>query len=355
MKVLCFSSFTFAYLNRARVLFQSIRRFHPDWELVALITDEAPAGFTLETEFEPFDRAMHPRELNIPDFDSWIFRHDIIEACTAVKGPFMEWACARGVDAVIYLDPDTCLLGTLDPLVEILHESEVVLTPHTTIAETERGAILDNEIGPLKCGVYNLGFCAIRTTGEGARFAKWWAQRCLSFCYDDIPNGLFVDQRWCDLVPALFDKVHVLRDPGYNVASWNVSHRKITIESDGTIRANGSPLRFWHFTKLGPVADIMTKKYARDNFEVYEIWNWYKRQIRHTTEVAFAQRFWKYDTFKNGQDIEKRHRVLYRENANLQELFPDPFATGPGTYHQWLCDEGLIVTQFELEASSRAR
>jgi len=29
VKVLCYSSFTFSYLNRARVLFQTVRRFHP--------------------------------------------------------------------------------------------------------------------------------------------------------------------------------------------------------------------------------------------------------------------------------------------------------------------------------------
>lgn len=35
MKVLVYSSFTFSYLNRARVLFGTLRKFHPDWDLVA--------------------------------------------------------------------------------------------------------------------------------------------------------------------------------------------------------------------------------------------------------------------------------------------------------------------------------
>ncbi len=56
MKVTCFSSFTFSYLNRARVLFASLQRFHPEWDLVALITDEPPPGFTLRLRDEPFDR-----------------------------------------------------------------------------------------------------------------------------------------------------------------------------------------------------------------------------------------------------------------------------------------------------------
>ena len=37
MRVTCFSSFTFGYLDRARVLFSSLKRFHPDWDLVALM------------------------------------------------------------------------------------------------------------------------------------------------------------------------------------------------------------------------------------------------------------------------------------------------------------------------------
>ena len=40
--------------------------------------------------------------------------------------------------------------------------------------------------------------------------------------YEEAAFGVYTDQRWCDLVPALFDGVKVLRDPGLNVASWNL-------------------------------------------------------------------------------------------------------------------------------------
>ena len=111
MKVLCFSSFTYAYLDRARVLFASLRRFHPDWELVALITDLPPPGFQLRLQDEPFDRVVHPDTL-IPDFKSWLFKHDVVEVCTAVKGPFIRQACETA-EVVIYLDPDTALFESL--------------------------------------------------------------------------------------------------------------------------------------------------------------------------------------------------------------------------------------------------
>lgn len=341
MKVLCYSSFTFSYLNRARVLFQTVRRFHPDWELVALITDELPKGFAFDPATEPFDRVVWARELGIPEFRSWLFKHDVVEVCTAVKGPFMHQACSSGADAVIYLDPDTALLAPLDPLVGWLEDHDILLTPHLVDPNDDPAAILDNDLSASRTGIFNLGFVAVRTSGEGARFAKWWNDRLLSYCYDDMPNGLFVDQRWCDHVPALFDKVKVIRDPGYNVASWNLSRRTVAVHKDGRITVNGSPLRFWHFTKLGPLGDTMTKRYAGQNFPVYEIWAWYKRQVAAATDRAIPERWWAYDRFADGQPIEKTHRVLYRERADLQAAFPDPFAAGEGSYRQWFEREGL--------------
>lgn len=338
MKVLCFTSFTFSYLNRARVLFSTLRRFHPDWELVALITDAPPPGFTLEVEDEPFDRVVYAGELGIPDFQSWLFKHDIVEVCTAVKGPFLLQACQSGADAVVYLDPDTALLGSLAPLEAWLEHDDILLTPHLLDPNEEPLAIEDNDVATLRTGIFNLGFVAIRTTGEGARFAKWWNDRLLTHCYDDIPKGLFVDQRWCDHVPALFDKVKVVRDPGYNVASWNLSRRKLSIGKDGQILVNGSPLRFWHFTKLGEVGDAMTRRYAGDNFPVYELWSWYKREIAEATDAAIPARWWAYGVYADGRPIERAHRLLYRSRPDLQSRFPDPYAVGPDGFRAWLVE-----------------
>lgn len=335
MKVLVYSSFTFSYLNRARVLFKTLRRFHPDWELVALITDTPPQGFVFEPAEEDFDRVVYAEDLGVPNFRSWLFKHDVVEVCTAVKGPFIHQACSGGADVVMYLDPDTALLGSLQPLVEMLEKDDILLTPHLIDYNNDRAAILDNDLSASRTGIFNLGFVAIRTTGEGARFAKWWNDRLLEFCYDDMPNGLFVDQRWCDHVPALFDKVKVVRDPGYNVASWNLSTRKLAIGKDGAITVNGAPLRFWHFTKLGPTGDTMTKRYAGDNFPVYEIWRWYKDEVAAVTDPAIPDRYWAFDAFDDGTKIAKAQRVLYRDRGDLQAAFPDPFSTEGGGYKAW--------------------
>ena len=45
-----------------------------------------------------------------------------------------------------------------------------------------------------------------------------------------MPEGLFVDQRWVDLVPALFDDYVVMKRAGLNVAYWNLHERSIELD-----------------------------------------------------------------------------------------------------------------------------
>ena len=224
-----------------------------------------------------------------------------------------------------------------------LEDHDILLTPHLVDPNVTREAIADNDLSASRTGIFNLGFVAIRTTGEGARFARWWNDRLLDWCYDDMPSGLFVDQRWCDHVPALFDKVKVVRDPGYNVASWNLSTRKVQVGNDGVISVNGHRLRFWHFTKLGPMGDAMTRKYGAENFPVYEIWNWYRRQVAAATDPAIPAGWWAYGVYSDGEPIQKPHRELYRARGDLQAAFPTPFDVTDGGYRQWLAREGLYA------------
>ena len=246
-EVHCFTSATFAYLDRVRVLVETLRRWQPNWTFWLCLPDEEPTGFRFDLAQEPIDCLMRLADLGIPNLNQWIFDHEIVELCTAVKGPMLCHLLESGARKVIYLDPDIAVFDELREIESLLDGHDVILTPHVVEPEKDRNGILDNEIGSLKHGTYNLGFLAVANSPGGLRFARWWRDRLIDFCFDDISNGLFTDQRWCDLAPALFPGVHVLRDPGYNVASWNLSQRPISIDEQGTIHAAGSRLRFFSF------------------------------------------------------------------------------------------------------------
>lgn len=335
--VVCFTSFSFSYLGKARLLAWSLKRFHPDWEFVALITDKEPDGFTFEIENEPFDKVIWGQDLPINNIESWIFKHNIVEICTAVKGAALDLLLTSEVDKVIYLDPDIAVFESLQPVIELLDKYDIVLTPHQLSPDTSNIAIVDNEIGSLKYGIYNLGFLAVKNRPEGKRFARWWRDRLIDYCYDDISNGLFTDQRWCDHVPVLFDNVYILKDPGYNVASWNLSTRKLSVNVDGTITVNNEYLlRFYHFTKLGPLGEAMTARYAKDNVAVYEVWNWYKRYLKeYFEEPSIPKNWWFFGIFENGIKIEQNMRILYKKRRDVCRQFPLPFVTESNSYYAW--------------------
>ena len=296
MKVACFTSFTFSYLSKARVLADSLKKQHPDWDFVALITDEPPEEIKFSPEAERFDEVIWSKDLGVKDFDRWIRSHNIVEACTAVKGAALHHLSQREYDVVIYLDPDIAVFGSLISIIEQLQKNEILLTPHQLDPEDENDyvAIRDNELCSQTHGIYNLGFVAIRCHGEGVRFAKWWSDRLYKYCKDDTNNGMFTDQKWCDLVPAFFDKVKIVRDPGYNVASWNLSQRIISINESGGILVNHSPIKFVHFTKLGKVGQKMTERYAGGNTAVYELWSWYRNQVEKNEVVNMPVKYWAY-------------------------------------------------------------
>ena len=317
----CYSSFTYSYLSRARVLLESVRRVHPDWAMWAVVVDEAPEGVDEAAALAGFDGVLKVAELGVPGVMSWLFQHDVVEACTAVKGAAMVRLLERGAGRVVYFDPDIALFNP----VEGLDRGSIVLTPHQLEPNDDRQAIIDNEMAALVYGVFNLGFVAVNNDAEGRAFAAWWAERLYQACFDDTARGIFTDQKYCDLAPALFGGVHVLRDPGCNVASWNLSRRRLAFDAQGGLTVNGSALKFYHFTKIGGAGDVMTDRYGAGNTEVFEVWHWYKRRERALRLAGIPDGYWRYGRFADGTAISGEMRRLFRDRADLQAAFGDPF------------------------------
>jgi hypothetical protein len=333
--MICFTSLTLGYLPRARVLAETLRAAHPDWPLWAVLVDRPPPGFALNDAMACFDHVVQAEELEIPRARAWLFRHDLVEACTAVKGPMLRHLFAEGAEKVAYLDPDIAVFHPLATLSERLDAASVLLTPHQTAPNATPIAISDNELSALRYGVFNLGFIAVRNDTAGRAFADWWAARLIEACFDDVPAGIFTDQKYCDLVPALFERVAVVRDPGWNVASWNLSRRRIRIGADGAITVNDAPLCFYHFTKHGGVGDVMTDRYAGDHHEPHELWRWYARRLAAHAGPPLPDGWWHYGRFSDGTPIPRAARLFYRRRPDLMEHFDDPF-DARGGLRDWL-------------------
>lgn len=332
-----FTSVTANYIPKARVLARSLKKLHPEARFHLVLSDARPDW--LGEADEPFDSVIQADELPIADFRPWVFKHSVVELCTAVKGlAFLEILRRHPGEKAFYLDPDIVVLGRLDPILDALDRHSVLVTPHLTEPETTREGILDNEISCLKHGVFNLGFLAVRDGAEGRRFLQWWADRLAEFCYDDIAGGLFTDQRWVDLAPCFFEDLRIWREPGCNVATWNLSHRVVTGSWEEGFLANGMPLRFYHFSGFDSGAqEAMLGKYGARSPVLRELRRWYIGQCGAMGQEAHGKAPCRYAFFDDGQPVTRAQRVLYRARPDLQARFADPYASAPadGTYQDW--------------------
>src|ERR1700761_9204162 len=102
--VVYYTSISFSYLNRARVLAQSLKKHDPGARFVVIMTDREPEGFKFDLSRELFDEVIWAHALDMPSVYSWLFKHDVVEICTAVKGPVL-CSLLEQAEYVIYLDP----------------------------------------------------------------------------------------------------------------------------------------------------------------------------------------------------------------------------------------------------------
>src|SRR4249919_723832 len=131
MKTIAYTSAAVNYLPKVRKLCASIKRLHPEFEVVLALSDKPSAG--VDFSAEPIDRVIAVEDLDIPDRTRWSFFHDIVELSTAIK-PFVlkKLLAEDGVARVLYFDPDMVLFSRLDDLLAALDAANVVLTPHQT-------------------------------------------------------------------------------------------------------------------------------------------------------------------------------------------------------------------------------
>lgn len=339
-----YTSININYLPKARILAKSVKDHCPTSRFSLVFSDEWPKE--LPKNQEPFDDIILIEDLGIPvkNLSLWIFEHTVVELCTAVKGQALVNFLQGGSEKVVYLDPDIVVFDSLNKVEELLERHDVILTPHQTEPEKNEIDIIHNEICSLQHGAYNFGFYAIRNSENGLKFARWWRDRLLDYCYDNIPAGLFTDQKWGDIVPAMFDGVYILREPGFNVSTWNLSNRKVTKTKDNLILVNGQPLQFYHFSGFDSGAqEQMLKMYGGDNPILKGLRAWYIKRQKEEGQDTYGQAKSKYNYYDNLIAIKKSQRILLRTREDLLDYFREtnPYVVEQDrSYYKWYLTEG---------------
>lgn len=321
------------------MLASSLRKYAPDIHLSLLLAE--PKETALLANAGDFDEIVTIEDIGIDSLSSWLFQHDLVETCTAIKSFYLCQLLERpDCDAVLYFDPDIAVFSSLKETIETLKNCSIMLTPHLLTHELSPEAVTDNELCTLKYGAYNLGFLGVNNCAEGKRFASWWRDRLQSYCFNDTTNNLFTDQRWADLVPAMFEQVHISRDCSLNVATWNLTHRRVDGDFSSGFTVNGRPLVFYHFSGIDSGNQLfMLQKYGRDMPSLWALRDWYLEQCKQHSDGCHPLQKWAFGRYDNGVEITTLQRKTYKENPVLHTRFPDPFKTEGSSYYNFFQKE----------------
>jgi Methyltransferase domain len=329
---------TKSFLGHARTLAHSLQRQHPELTLFVLLADEV--GGCFDPAAEPF-RVVRLEELSIPGLRPLLFRYTTKQVLTALKPYFLDYLLAGGARGALLLDADLLVLADLEPLLDATVNHSIVLTPHLLSPPRDADRV-ERELVVLRAGVYNAGVLGVSQTPAGRCFLAWLQRRLHGHCHHAIEQGLHFDQRWLDLVPGAFEDVHVLRDPGCNVAWWNLAERPIRVREDG-VTAAGRPCRLFHFSGFDPAHPLTVTRYAprptlAEVGPAVILFERYFGLLEAAGQERASRWPYAYGRFADGVAIPDVARQLYQAAASTED-FGDPFRTdGARSFLRWLTE-----------------
>jgi glycosyltransferase involved in cell wall biosynthesis len=329
------------HLAYARVVCESFRRHHPGARFFAALVDRNQGEVSADRE----DFTLVELEaLPVPELPRVCFQYNILELNCAAKPFALRHVLQQpGISRVLYLDSDTFVYRELTEALELLERHSIVLTPHLVAPAPDDGR-KPGERHILESGTYNAGFLALRNDATVGRFLQWWSERVFDKCIADPSLGLFVDQRWLDLVPGLFDGVHVLRSAAYNLGHWGLPHRRLEPRQQG-LHVDGVPLALFHFSGLD-VANPEAISGHQDRFTLQDrpalrpLFEEYVARVKAAGHQECGQWPYAFARFGNGVLIPPDARRLYWGLGDGARRFGDPFQTrGTGSFWHWLQEE----------------
>jgi hypothetical protein len=362
------------FLGQARVLADSFFEHHPGGRFAVLIPDDPDGERSLP---EPVE-VLRPRDIGIDaaEINRLALAYSVKELSCAMKVRLVRHLVERG-ETVLLLDGDVCVYDDLSPVAELAQRESLVLLPHAVTPHATpdhyppvmgQAPRMVNAVGAeqmmILSGTYNTGLVGIAPSAMP--FVEWWAERTARYSLLETGRGLFQEQGWTALAPALYP-CHVLREHGWNVSGFHLHDRDV--DWDGARpRIGGRPLRCFHFITFDP-AD--PDKLTRDD-QIRGVWpepeerpgalrlcrEYSERLLAAGHDAALADSS-PYEWLSDGTPIDLQMRTAYREallehEAGAAPAPPNPFDDGDaGPFLDWLAEPVGGVSRYLLAVHAR--
>jgi glycosyltransferase involved in cell wall biosynthesis/SAM-dependent methyltransferase len=324
------------WLAHARVLAASYGEHHPGSTFTVLVLGERPEGD--DAGAEPF-RVVTPADLGVEDLDRLGAVHEPDDLRVALR-PFLLQALLAESEAVAYLDPQMRVYAPLAGLDAVGDDEQVVLVANGGGAFPGDGK-RPTPAEALALGAYSPGFMALHAGPHADALLARWPTRLHADGKDPGAPLVEVFRDWLDAVPASIGPVHVLRDPGLNVAYWNLPTRPLSA-LNGTVRAADEPLRLFDFADFDPRRPhVLSEKQDRvrlsDDVALSDLCGGYAADLFAAGFEQAASAEQPFTRLPDGTQLDRRLRRLYREGLVTGALTESLFtASGAERFYEWL-------------------
>jgi len=242
------------YLHFVDVLFDSVRRVHPELRLTVLVADCSHDKLTAVTDaLGPDVDALCCDDLGFDFIEDMREYYTPLEFCSALKVLGSAYILKKE-ESCLFLDPDMIVYDSL--IDSVLDQSGQLVACCHSFSPFRKDGYGPEDLEFCLTGHMNGGVLFSRNTASGTPALDWLVEKTKYQWFLAPELGMYADQQWLSALPYLFrNQMTLVLDRGVNVAYWNLHERPLRRENPEApvILSPSEPLRLMHFSgfKIG--------------------------------------------------------------------------------------------------------
>jgi glycosyltransferase involved in cell wall biosynthesis len=215
------------FAANARVLFEDLARFQAKWDRVVVTSEDFDLGLN---QLSSGVVSYTARELGMTEAVAFSIGMPESFALAAMVPWGFESLFARGYRRVIFFSPFVRCYGQLKEFSQSLASNDAVLIPR--ILQPFSDSLTSGAKELRIAGHFDSALIGFKNTNETRSLVRRWMEmwrdqwlRAEPGTTSD-PSAMLLD-----LLPAILDRIAVLRNPGYQVSLWNLQDREVVRDS----------------------------------------------------------------------------------------------------------------------------
>jgi hypothetical protein len=239
------------YLVKFYTLYQSLEKNCDDFHIYALTLNELDNKDVFKEKKNITFINLHDLETKYHELYYAKKNRSIVEYYFTLTPFICRYVLEKfNLDQITYLDSDIFFFKNPKDLYSFIDECnhDIFITKH------------DNKKFEKKYGSFNVGWIVFFNTSNSIKCLEDWSNDCINWCFDEINNDKFADQKYLDYWEKNYEKVFILDQYLVNVGPWNI---------DKINKLNIDNLICYHFHNL----NIYYKSFFITNISSFFIFN----------------------------------------------------------------------------------